>query len=187
MVYPSRRQSRAQNLIFTYKMRMIRKFALNRGFLSLMIYHAQAEEQFLQQLAVTAQQNWNYEKEAGARELRAMFYDMGVFMAEIGLQEDILVEKELKEWVRLHPCAKFRPMGMRMPRLKRRLIESWRTNIRRIKRDHQRLRYRAKFMRSWQTRWAKNSEFIEYKHPQQNRLKRLGKSLRRKKMGKYFF
>lgn len=186
MVYPGGRQSRAQNFIFTYKMKTVRKYALTHGFLSLLIYHAKAEEQFLEQLAVTAQPNWKYEKEAGVRELRAMHHDMSVFMAEIGLQEDILVEKELKEWVRLHPNAKFRPMGMRMPRVKRRLIESWRTGVRRIKRDDLRVRHRVKFMKSWQSRWAKNSEFTEYKHPQQNRLKRLGKSLRRKKMGKYF-
>src|SRR5215471_470457 len=113
MVYPIVKIPFRKNIEFNKKLELLRKYGEAYKFYPLMLYHATLEESFLSRLAIMERKIWGYEREAGSREMAGMVKLIGKLMSDLTVKEDIRVENEIKDWVKLHPNVTFRPYGVR--------------------------------------------------------------------------
>ena len=112
-----------------------------------MLYHATLEESFLSRLAIMERKSWGYDREAGSREMAGMVKLIGKLIADLMIKEDIRVENQIKDWVKLHPNVTFRPYGVRMRRSRRRELMAWKKDVKEVKRTRRDAKERIKFMR----------------------------------------
>ena len=149
-----------------------------------MLYHLNYEELFLADLQHDSEVKLDLE--AGVREVKAMTYDMGKLLNGLVLMEDINVMWQLKEWLRLHPGVAFGKMGQRMSQVRRRELQAWKADVRRILRESTIETSASKFMAKWKRMVPFSSEVPEFHIKRQNALKRKAKKIRKKKLGTRF-
>src|SRR5579859_276224 len=125
LIYPGSRHSFKASYTILRLLEGNRKLGQIHGLLLSYIYYAQLEEKFLRQLAKEMNQQWGWDTEAGVREMKSMSYDIGKFVADMELRENIKTELRLKEWARLNSGVRFRPQGKRIPRQRRRELRLW--------------------------------------------------------------
>ena len=184
MVYPILKPPFRKNAKFNKKLELLRQYGDAYKFYPLMLYHATLEESFLSQLEIMERKNWGYDREAGSREMAGMVKLIGKLIADLMVKEDIRVENQIKDWVKLHPNVTFRPYGVRMRRSRRRELMAWKKDVKEIKRTRKNAKERIKFMRRWKEKWGNKLKRPMYLNPQQRKAKRAAKKLRRKRMGK---
>ena len=184
MIYPILKPPFHKNIKFNKKVELLRQYGETHQFYPLMLYHAKLEESFLSRLAIMERKSWGYDREAGAREMAGMVKLIGKLIADMMIKEDVRVENEIKDWVKLHPNVTFRPYGVRMRRSRRRELMAWKRDVKEVRRTRRDAKERIKFMRRWKERWGNKLKTPMYINPQQRKAKRAAKKLRRRKMGK---
>lgn len=183
MIYPGSRHSfKAGHTIFR-PLEANRKLSQIHGLLLSYIYYAQLEEKFLRQLAKEMDQQWGWDAEAGVREMKSMSYDIGKFIADVELRENIKTELRLKEWARVHSGVRISPQGKRMPRQRRRELRLWRQKVDAIKREQKEQAHRSAFMRNWSSGLGSGSSISVFRHPRGRTNKRRAKKMRRVRIG----
>ncbi len=183
MIYPGSHNSVKGSYTVLRRLRQTRKLGDINGLLSSYIYYAKLEERFLRMLARENKQQWGLDTEAGVREMRAMSYDIGKFLADLELRENIKTELRLKEWARLNYGKRIMPQGWRMPRRRKRELRFWRQKVRAIKREEKQQALRSAFMRKWSAGLGNRSSISVFRHPHGGRNKRRAKKLRKRKLG----
>jgi hypothetical protein len=182
LIYPVLKPSLTQNLRSYKKISIIREYSETLTFLTQILYHARKEEEFLSN-TLELRDQWDGNIESGVREITGMIKLLERMKGDMEMKQDIYVENALKEWVLLHPNVKFRPLGMKMRRSRRKQLRLWRTKVREIERNYKRMNKREKFMRLWESKWGKNTNVLVFQHPRQRKLKRAAKKLRKRKLG----
>ena len=185
MIYPILQTPFRKSTKFNKKLELLRQYGEAYKFFPLMLYHATLEESFLSRLAIMERKSsWEIQREAGSREISGMVKLMGKLISNLTINEDIRVENQIKDWVKLHPNVTFRPYGVRMRRSRRRVLKTWRRDVKGIRRTRRVDKEKIKFMTRWNERWGNKLTNAVYLDPQQRKVKRAAKKLRRKRMGK---
>ena len=183
MIYPGSRRSLKAAHAINRRLEYVRKLNQIQGVILNYIYYAQYEEKFLKGVAKEMRQQWGWDTEAGVRELKAMSYDIGKFVADMELRENIKAELRLKEWARLNPAVRYLPQGTRMPRQRRKELRLWKQKVAAIKREQKERAQKSDFMRKWSNGLGSGSSITVFQHPHGRSNKRRAKKVRRIKIG----
>jgi len=184
VIYPGSRHSVKASYTVLRHLERTRKLSHVQGTLQSYIYYAELEEQFLRTIAHQLRKKWGWDAEAGVREMKSMSFDIGKFVADVELRENVKAELQLREWVRLNPGVKYLAQGTRMPRKQRKEMRLWRMKVDAIKREQKARTRRSAFMREWFSGLGRGSSISVFQHPRGRLRKRRAKRLRRIKLGK---
>ena len=184
MIDPGSRHSVKASYTVRRHLEYTRKLSQLQSTLLSYIYYAQLEEQFLRFIAKELHEKWGWDAETGVREMKSMSYDIGKFVADAELRENVKAELRLREWVRLNPGVKYLAQGSRMPRKQRKEMRLWRMKVDAIKREQKARTRRSAFMREWFSGLGRGSSISVFQHPRGRLRKRKAKRLRRRKLGK---
>ena len=181
-VPPVVKPSRKAQYETTSKIKQFRRYSETLSVWLSYQYHATFEEQFLRNIASTYNLRQGMNVEAGRREVNGMVSLIRRAMANMAWVEDVRVEKQIKDWVRMHPGAGFRPYGQAMTRARKRELKVWEAEVRRFKKKIQMEREKARFMKKWEKQWG-SKPLIPFIHPRQRRLKYAARKKRKVRMG----
>jgi hypothetical protein len=182
LIIPNSRNLVFHHHVFRKKLNKLRSLTESFGAMHLLIYHAELERAFLENLARQVRQNWGFNVETGVREMKAMAINLGNQVSEETIKEDVRVELALRKWVKDHPGARYWPYGIRMPRRLRREVKHWRTSVETIKRVRRRQIQRWEFMEQWNRGLGRNSQVTTYVQDDANKVKRKAKRRRQIRM-----
>jgi len=178
LIIPNSRNLVFHHHVFRKKLNKLRSLMESFGVMHSLIYHAELERTFLEDLARQVGQKWGFNVETGVREMKVMTINLGNQVSEETIKEDVRVEFALRKWVRNHPGARYWPYGIRKPRRLRREVKLWRTNVETIKRARSRQIQRWEFMEQWNRGLGRDSQVTTYLQDNANKVKRRAKRRR---------
>jgi len=181
-VPPVVKESRKTQYQATSKIKQFRRYSETLSLWLSYQYHATFEEQFLRNIASTYSLRQGMNIEAGRREVHGMVSLIRRAMANMAWVEDVRVEKQIKDWVMMHPGATFRRYGQTMTKARKKELKTWEAEVRRIKKKIQMEREKARFMKKWEKQWG-STPLIPFIHPRQRRLKYVARKKRKVRMG----
>jgi len=181
-VPPVLKPSRKSQYETTLKIKRFRRYSKTLSLWLNYQYHATFEERFLQNIALMYSSPKGINLEAGRREINGMVSLIKRVMANMVWVENVRVEKQIKDWVRMHPGARFRRHGQTMTRARKRELKTWEAEVRRVKKETEMEKEKRRFVKKWEKQWGSTPQ-MPYKHPRQRRLKYAARQKRKAIMG----